>query len=1256
MLRESSGEAAQAIEASKQTVERRRAGIPSVDYPEQLPFAKRVDDIKRAIEASRVVVICGETGSGKSTQIPKLCLDMGMGATGLIGHTQPRRLAARSVASRVAEELGVKLGEQVGSKVRFSDQTSDATLIKVMTDGMLLAESRSDRFLDQYEAIIVDEAHERSLNIDFLLGTLSRVLDKRRDLKLIITSATIDPARFASHFASVVGGDVPVIEVSGRTFPVDIEHHEMIDETGRALDLPEAIAEAAERLAIKDGFGPAGDVLVFLPGEREIREAARELRNKCEQSRLLAGTEIVPLYARLSFAEQQRVFSRSRHRRIVLATNVAETSLTVPGIRYVLDSGLARISRYSPRRRVQSLQVEPISQASARQRAGRCGRTEPGTCIRLYSQDDHDRRDEFTPPEIQRTNLAGVILQMRSLNLGDPRSFPFLEPPESRRISEAYDTLYELRAVDEQQQITPLGEQMAKLPIDPRLARMLIEARDEKALPEALIIAAALETQDPRDRPADARDAADAKHERFRDASSDFVSLLNLWDYFHEQKDKLSRSQLRKLCKSEFISFMRMSEWTDTHRQLRDASRDLGWRPGRRAKEPNPDALHRSILAGCLTTVGKRHDQGGFVSPHAGVFHVHPGSAVSTKGTSWLVSAELVRTTKLYARLCAKIDGAWVEELAPHLIERTYSDVTYVPERGRVEAASKATLGQIEISRGRMVDFGGVDRPEARRVFIREALVDRQMGTDAAFASANDAFLDDLKVREAKLRTPQMPSEEMLVRFFDRRLPETICTARAFDRWRRRAEKEEPGLLVMTAAALGKNEADTIDEARFPDAIELGDGSRAELIYRLEPGDQSDGVEAVLGVADAASAAPESFEWLVPGWMPEKVAAVVRGLPKTIRRQFDPAELAARIVADADHGTGDLYTHIADTASRITGLRITPAMCRSVELPTHLRMTGRVVSADGDDIAAGDDFAQLISTARAHQAAVTDEQARRTIWREWPDTETVIEPPRAFVDAGQGVRLLTAGDEVTARVLHWFGCRRLIGLSLARDVGRFIEHTPHAQRLAVHLQTIEGTLGVADEVAALLPEVDRTSSLAAPASSDELDALRQATKDDLGARVTRVVAVMAATMDARQDASKLLSRVRAESTERACQDAEYQLRQLVHAFSFRRAEWGPFSRLPAYAKGIVHRLERLRGDGIARDRAAMAQVMPHWLRCMERARSDASVGRERPALQRYRWMIEEYRLTLFAPQLALRKAASERMLERAWEDVERNVS
>lgn len=1257
LLRDGNPKSASAIEASKQKVAARRASIPKVAYPQQLPFAERIDDIKLAIERSRVVVVCGETGSGKSTQIPKLCLDMGMGAQGLIGHTQPRRLAARSVAARVAEELGVSLGNEVGAKVRFSDQTSERTLIKVMTDGMLLAESRSDRLLDQYEAIIVDEAHERSLNIDFLLGTLSRVLQKREDLKLIITSATIDPARFSAHFESTVGGAVPIIEVSGRTFPVDIEYHEPIDEQGLTLDLPDAIAEAAERLAIKDGFGPSGDVLVFLPGEREIREAARELRNRCERTRLLQGTEIVPLYARLSFAEQQRVFSRSPHRRIVLATNVAETSLTVPGIRYVIDSGLARISRYSPRRRVQSLQVEPVSQASARQRAGRCGRTEPGTCIRLFSQSDHDRRDAFTPPEIQRTNLAGVILQMRSLDLGDPREFPFLDPPEPRRISEAYDTLYELRAVDEQQRITPIGEQMARLPIDPRLARMLIEAREQgpAVLADALIIASALETQDPRERPADARDAADAKHSRFRDKASDFLTLLNLWDYFHEQKDRLSRSQLRKLCKSEYINFMRMSEWTDTNRQLRDAGRDLGWRIGRHTAQRNPEALHRSILAGCLTTVGKRHDQGGFASPHAGIFQIHPGSTVTAKGAAWLVSAELVRTTKLYARLCATIDGAWVEELASHLIERSYSDVAYIPERGRVEAAARVTLGQIEISRGRMVDFGGVDRAEARRVFIREALVDGQLETNAPYALHNRALLSELHTREAKLRKPQMPAEETLVRFFDERVGDGISSAGAFDRWRRRAEETDRELLFMTEASLDCRDPGGIDAASFPDQLRFADGAGAELVYRLEPGDDADGLEAILSVADAARAVPEAFDWLVPGWLPEKVAAIVRGLPKSVRRQFDPGDLAARIVASLQHRQGDLFAGIADEASRITGLPITPSMCRAVELPPHLRMIGRVVKADGEALATGHDFGALIGIARAHRAATQDEEARRALWRIWPESELRIEPPKALVDAVGGVRVTAVGDDHTARLLHWFGCRRLVGLALSKDVEKLLAHTPHASRLAVHLQTLDGAIVLAEEVASLLAEVDRPHGAAVPATADELASLVDATRDRLGDRATRVVAVMASIMDARQHAMTLLERTRAPATEPACRDAEYQLRQLVHASAFRRAQWGSFSRLPAYIKGIVQRAERLRGDGIARDRDAMMRVLPHWRRCMERAQRDASVGRETAALHRYRWMIEEFRLSLFAPALAVRKAASERLLENAWSDVERDA-
>ncbi|HED54964.1 MAG TPA: ATP-dependent RNA helicase HrpA, partial [Phycisphaerales bacterium] len=807
-------EAAALIRASRQRVAERAERLPTPTYPASLPFTENIDEIRETILANRVTIICGETGSGKSTQLPKLCLEMGRGTLGLIGHTQPRRLAARSVADRVAEELGFNLGNEIGYKVRFGDHTSPRTLVKLMTDGILLAETRSDRLLEHYDTLIIDEAHERSLNIDFILGILTQILPKRPDLKLIITSATIDAERFADHFTQAIGQTVPVLEISGRTHPVEIVYKPITaDRDDPEQTIPEAIAEAVEHLADFDPPGDPGGILVFLPGEREIREAAHELRRRFETDPSHRHTEVLPLYARLSPADQHRIFSVRRGRRIVLATNVAETSLTVPGIRHVVDTGVARINRYSSRRKIQSLQIEPISRASARQRAGRCGRTEPGICIRLYSQADHDAREEFTPPEIVRTNLAGVILQMRSLRLGDPETFPFLESPDRRRIHDAYDTLIELNAMDHNRTLTKIGKQLARLPVDPRIGRILVAAAEEGVLSEGLVIASFLEIRDPRDRPADKRDAADAKHARWNDATSDFIGILNLWDFYHTQKDKLSRSQLRRDCKSNFLSYQRMREWTDTHRQLRDLCKQVGLRF--QSTRDGHDAIHRAIITGCLTNIGKRHPDGGFSAPRGGLFQIHPSSAVAVKGTKWVVAAELVRTTRLFARTVARVNPRWIIEAAEHLIKREYTDPAFVPERGRVEVSMTATLWDLEIIKESRVDLSPIDRQLARRVFIEQALVERGYTSGAKFEEHNDALIEQIHRREAKLRQARVPIAACLQRFFDERLPPDICTVRGFDRWRRREEQRNRSLLHLTPGDFGLESLDDLNPEHY---------------------------------------------------------------------------------------------------------------------------------------------------------------------------------------------------------------------------------------------------------------------------------------------------------------------------------------------------------------------------------------------------------------------------------------------------------
>ena len=1242
-------EIAQQIEASRSIVRYRIEHPIPVRYPDTLPFASSVGELKEAIDRAQVVVVCGETGSGKSTQLPKLCLEMGRGTSGLIGHTQPRRLAARSVASRIATELGVQLGREVGSKVRFGDDTSSDTRIKVMTDGILLAESRSDRRLEQYDTLIVDEAHERSLNIDFLLGILTKILHSRSDLKLIITSATIDTQRFADHFEQALHTAVPVIEVSGRTFPVEVEYRPPIDEEGRSLDLPDAIAEAAERLAVLDGFGPSGDVLVFLPGEREIREAAVALRKKSETSRLLAGVDIVPLYARLSFDEQQRAFRTSSRRRIVLATNVAETSLTVPGIRYVIDSGLARVSRYSPRRRVQSLQIEPVSQASARQRAGRCGRTEPGVCIRLYSEEDLAKRDVFTPPEIQRTSLAGVILQMRALGLGDPRSFPFIEPPDQRRIAEAYETLRELGATTPDESLTPLGEQLARLPVDPRIGRILLSGHEHRVLADALIIAASIETQDPRERPADSRASADAKHERFSDPTSDYLSLLKLWDYYHEQKDRLSRSQLRKTMKQEYLSFVRMNEWTDTHRQLRDICRELGLHPGKRTGDAAK--LHASILAGFVTSVGKRHPEGGYVSPVAGRFHIHPGSAVREKGVSWLVVTELVRTTRLYARSCAVIGADAVEAAAAHLLTREYDQPEYNEERGIVEASMRVMLGSIEIARDRKVDYGSVDRCEARRIFIEEALVGGRFRSGAVYESKNEAFLYDLAEQEARLRTSRRPSDEAMFRFFDERIPGDISSARRFDRWRRKAERDRPDLFEFTAERLGLTDVEAWDEASTPEQLEVGRDAVAKLVYRFEPGDERDGIEAVLPVESAANADLGQLGWLVPGWVHAKVEAVLRGLPRSVRRQVELSELVSRVQDRLRYGQGEFFAEVARAATDVTGVTITPDMCRRVEIPEHLRVLFRVVDPAGQSVVISRDTDAVVAESRRVAAEQAKNAQQQQIHLSWPSQTPTVLPSNALTDAGAGVRLVEVATADSANALHWLGVRRLASIALLKDCKPLLEHTPGIDRIRLLYRTLPGAPDCTSDLVALIPEVNRFPEEIPPTSVDRFDAMLDHLRAELADRVLRLVRVVDDILSQRQKSLAMLERLSGSGGSVMVSDAVFQAEQLFHLGTLRSIRWPQLCRLGAYFRGIEARLDRARGPGRQRDELAVRQVMPHWRRCIERAQSDARIGRIDPMLDRYRWMIEEYRLTLFAPQLAVRGAASERKLDELWASI-----
>jgi len=1258
LLRQSKQEQAEKfIAESVARVDRRRQSLPRIQYPEDLPFTAHLEELRRAISESQVVVVSGETGSGKSTQLPKLLLDMGLGISGVIGHTQPRRLAARAVADRVSSELGIALGTEVGYKVRFGDHTTDKTLVKLMTDGILLAETRSDRLLEQYDAIIIDEAHERSLNIDFLLGYLTQILSRRPDLKVVITSATIDSERFSDHFGVATHSRVPIVEVSGRSHPVDVLYRPIKDaESPDDATLSSAIVSAIEELSSFDRPGNPGDVLVFLPGEREIREAAHEIRNASEISPALRGCEVLPLYARLSPSDQQRIFKRHPGRRIVLSTNVAETSLTVPGIRYVVDSGLVRMNRYSARRKIESLQIEPISQASARQRAGRCGRTEPGVCIRLYREEDHDSRDEFTPPEILRTNLAGVILQMQSLGLGRPQDFPFIEPPIPARINDAYDTLFELNAVDEERAITPEGKILAKLPVDPRIGRILHAAASEGVLGDALIVASFLEVQDPRERPFERRDAADNLHARYVDKASDFATVLKLWAHYHELKEKHSRSQLRKQCAKEFLNYQRLREWTDTHRQLRDICRDSGLRVD--AKKHDPEALHRAILTGCLSGIGKKHQEGGFSGARAGRFWIHPASAVPERESKWVVAAELVRTTKLYARSVARIDPAWIEEVAEHLITREYAEPAYIPERGRVEARATIKLWDLVISQGRLVDFGSVDRPAARRIFIEEALVEGLYQAGAPFEKHNVRFLTEAARNEAKLRSGRLPDNEILIRFFDRKLPPDISTNRAFDKWRRAAKRTEPKLLFLSQQDLEGQFEHEPDLAQFPDSIRLPGGSSARLEYTHEPGSAADGISLSLPAKSASTLDPDQADWLIPGWLASKVESILKGLPRAVRRQFDTAAVAAQVVERLDPKAGGFYAQVAEAITRITSVTVTAEMCRSVQIADHHKLLIRVLDTDRV-VKESRDAREAIEAARSASHSRIDIKAAQHTTKlvDWPDHDLDPQVERresgtkllrypSLVDLGDCAALTEYDDRDTALYHHAFGVRRLAGIQLAQEIRRLLPHTPLIQRSRLGWSIVPGAPAIDAQLGPLL--ADAAGDVASIRTRGAFDALLESARKDLASRLNDTITTLVRVSDTYQKLTLLLAEIKSPEQAHLVSDVRFQLSQLVHAGTLTHIRMSRLRHFPRYLEAAAIRLSNARGKSLRRDAETLARIMPHWRRCIEHATRMHSLGLHDPELEEYRWMIEEYRVSQYAQQLGTPVKTSEKILDEQW--------
>jgi len=1237
----------QSIEASERLRRQRAELVPAIHYPDDLPISARAGEIGEAIREHPVVVVCGETGSGKSTQLPKICLELGRGIDGTIAHTQPRRIAARSVAARLAEETGLGLGGGIGYKVRFTDRTKAQTLVKTMTDGMLLAETQGDPLLRRYDTIIVDEAHERSLNIDFLLGILTRTLRRRDDLRVVITSATIDPERFSAHFDSA-----PIIEVSGRTFPVEVRYRPLEageDEGDVERDEIRGVVEAVDELVAE---GP-GDILAFFPGEREIRQAAEALRK-----RQPAQTEILPLYARLSGEEQQRIFAPHSGRRIVLATNVAETSLTVPGIRYVVDTGLARISRFSHRSRVQRLEIEPISRASAEQRTGRCGRIGPGVCVRLYAEDDFERREAFTPPEILRSNLAGVILQMKALELGGVEDFPFVEKPDPRMVREGYKTLHELGAVDEANKLTGLGREMSKLPIDPRIARIVLAGAEHGCLDRALILAGALSVADPRERPHERAEEADAAHARFVDPESDFLTLLNLWEEYRAQAERLSRRKLARWCRESFLSLLRLREWGDVRRQLAELASSQGLARGGEA--PDAEAIHRALLTGFLSSVGRKAEGHEYEGPHGVRFHLFPGSALFDAKPQWVMAAELVRTTRLYARTVAAIRPEWIESAASHLVRRTYHEPFWERRRGRVNAYEKVSLHGLEVIPRRKVHYGPINPDFCRETFIFRALVEGEYRTSAPFVRHNADVIQRVEQMEARLRRRDLlTSRQRRFEFYDRRVPRDVYQGSSFERWRRWAERRDPELLYMTIDDVLEHEPDgQLD--RFPERVEIG-GAELPVDYRFEPGQRDDGATLtvpveVFGRMDAGRA-----DWAVPGLVREKVVELVRRLPKDYRRVVGPAkEFADEFLASNPPRDVRLTRSIAEHVAATTGTTIPDDVWTRASLPSHLDVRFRVVDETGEPIAEGRDLstlrAELADRLGVAAGFVADDRFHRDDVRAWDfgDLPESLELRRggvrltvhpALLDRDGGVLLRALDDPDRAASEHRRGVVRLFTITQRDELDRLIGGMPGLEQMTLLVGALDKPPAVRDALARLIADhVLTAAGRPVPRSASAYAALVESAWNAYAPACREVAETVVRALELHQRLALELDRSLPPAWHEPAADIRAHLHALMRGGRiFQEAEWERIRSLPRYLRGIERRIERLKTGGLDRDarsRAALAPVQA----LLDRLRDVR--GPESPAAIRLGWRLEELRISLFAEDLGTREPVSPERLTR----------
>jgi ATP-dependent helicase HrpA len=1262
------------IERSQAAVVARQHLIPTrIEFPD-LPVCEKREEIAQLIANNQVVVLAGETGSGKTTQLPKICLSIGRGTRGLIGHTQPRRIAANTVANRIAEELKTKLGEKVGYQVRFSDQSSDQTLIKVMTDGILLAEIQNDPYLNKYDTLIIDEAHERSLNIDFLLGYLKQLLLRRPDLKLIITSATIDLDKFSVHF-----NKAPVIEVSGRTYPVDVWYRPLFESTAKEEaedsehDIYSAMVEAVHEIELheKTGGVRGGDILIFLSGEREIREAAEALRKA-----QFAHMEVVPFYARLSLAEQQRVFAPHTGRRIVLATNVAETSITVPGIRYVIDPGFARISRYSYRTKVQRLPIEPVSQASANQRKGRCGRVAEGICIRLYSEEDFNNRPAFTDAEILRTNLAAVILQMLHLRMGDIHKFPFIDAPDHRLISDGYKLLEELQAVNSKNQLTAVGTQLSKLPLDPRLARMLLAAQEQSCVRELLIIASALSVQDPRDRPSDKQQAADQMHRRFWSEHSDFLGYVNVWDYFETQRQALSQNQLRRLCKKEFLNYLRLREWRDIHHQLCVAIKDLGFRVN--SEPANYEAVHKALLSGLLGNLGFNHEEREYLGARNRKFSIFPGSSLIKKTPKWIMAAELIETSKLFAHIVAKIEPEWVLLAAEHLVKRQHFEPHYNSHSGQVMAYEKVSLYGLTLVEKKSVPYAHIDPIVAREVFIRSAFVEGQYAQHPKWKNLqqkrklNDFFthqqdllkeLDDLEAKSR--RRDILADEEVMFEFYNEVIPEHIVNLAAFENWRKKAEEENPKVLYISRETLMRHGALDITNAQFPNELEWR-GMVFPLTYHFEPNHSDDGVSIHVPMSVLHQLPEQRLEWLVPGMLRDKCINLVKSLPKSLRKHFVPVpDVVDKALAAMVPDNKPLTDSLGLQLKRQTSVEVPGDAWLETQVDNYYRFNIKVVDDKGKVIASGRDLLPLREKYRAQvqqniQSAATNiERDNITQW-DFDALPHAIQLQRnginiraypALVDKNNSVALQVLDNPQQALHLTQRGLARLIFLQLNQTVKYLQKELLKGQDIALSLAGIGSRDQVADDIIlAAIKQLVLNDALVLPRSKDAFEAAITFIKDKLISTAEVLCTHLLVSLKLLVDVKKAIKQQKnALALAYTLGDIQEQLKELFYVGLMYKTpeEW--LRQYPRYLRAIQMRLEKAALNP-QKDKLAVLEIQPYWQRLQEFiAKEGTFVMTQNLALVEYRWWIEELRVSLFAQTLKTQIPVSPKRLDKQWE-------